>query len=187
MKLVAFDDRAQANETAYYYQLLLNSTDFLLGPCTLGSDRGMLSCAVSDLLVPDGTSLTTVANDVANAQGRLIVFANAQAEDIYQQGYPLIFGVGASPTHSLVRSLTHSPIHSPGTTAYRYTDPAVFYLRLRGARTAGVLHSDADFTASVAQGALNTLAAAGSPVGSSAILKFEEVIGFCLSKKYAYA
>lgn len=42
----------------------------------------------------DGTSLTDVANGVANANKRLIVFGNAQAEEIYNQGYPLIFGIG---------------------------------------------------------------------------------------------
>jgi hypothetical protein len=31
---VAYDDRAMANNTAYYYEQLLNVTDFLLGPCT---------------------------------------------------------------------------------------------------------------------------------------------------------
>lgn len=62
-----------------------------------------------------------------------------------------------------------------GTSAYHYTDPAVFYLRLRGAKTAGMLYSDAAFTSSVAQGALNTLAAVGSEVNSNSIVKFREV------------
>lgn len=34
VKLVAFDDRARTNNTAYYYNQLLNVTDFFLGPCT---------------------------------------------------------------------------------------------------------------------------------------------------------
>jgi hypothetical protein len=40
--------------------------------------------------------LTDVANKVAHANDRLIMFANAQAEEIYNHGYPLIFGVGTA-------------------------------------------------------------------------------------------
>jgi hypothetical protein len=62
-----------------------------------------------------------------------------------------------------------------GTSAYHYCDPAVFYLRLHGAKTAAMLYSDSEFTSSVAQGALNTLAAAGSDLDASSILTFKEV------------
>jgi branched-chain amino acid transport system substrate-binding protein len=134
VKLVAFDDQAMANNTEYYYGQLLNVTDFLLGPY--------------------GTSLTDVANKVAHANDRLIMFANAQAEEIYNHGYPLIFGVGTS--------------------AYHYVDPAVYYLRMRGARTAALLYSKAAFTSSVAQGALNSLVASGAVLEASSVLSFAE-------------
>jgi hypothetical protein len=107
IKLVAYDDRARANNTAYYYQQLLNVTDYLLGPCTPISFAPSSSVAVPCVFVcvcvadlmhcarsADGTSLTTVANEVADANDRLIVFANAQAEEVYNHGYPLAFGIG---------------------------------------------------------------------------------------------
>jgi hypothetical protein len=62
-----------------------------------------------------------------------------------------------------------------GTSAYHYADPAVFYLRMRGAKTAAMLYSDAEFTSSVALGALNSLIASGSVLGPSSILKFSAV------------
>jgi hypothetical protein len=118
IKLVAYDDRARANNTAYYYQQLLNVTDYLLGPCTplisfapsssvavpvplaLVCVADLMHCALS----ADGTSLTTVANEVADANDRLIVFANAQAEEVYNHGYPLAFGIG---TRDQILSLSH--------------------------------------------------------------------------------
>lgn len=63
------------------------------------------------LRAPDGTSLTDVANKVAHANDRLIMFANAQAEEIYNHGYPLIFGVGTASTP--VGRLLFSPLVEP--------------------------------------------------------------------------
>jgi hypothetical protein len=52
-----------------------------------------------------------VANKVAHANDRLIVFGNAQAEEIYNHGYPLIFGVGTASTP--VCRLLCSPLVEP--------------------------------------------------------------------------
>lgn len=126
-----------------------------------------------------------MANKVAHANDRLIMFANAQAEEIYNHGYPLIFGVGTASTP--VGRLLFSPLVEPccvlccvalcgpGTSAYHYVDPAVYYLRMRGARTAALLYSKAAFTSSVAQGALNSLVASGAVLEASSVLSFAEV------------
>ncbi len=88
--------RAAAQRHRLPSRALYRNRFCLFAPCTIKAVAARLT--LHPLRAPDGTSLTDVANKVAHVNDRLIMFANAQAEEIYNHGYPLIFGVGTAST-----------------------------------------------------------------------------------------
>ncbi len=117
--------------------------------------------------VTDGTSLTETANKVVNENGKTVVFANAQANDIYRKvtlpnmkislhtSLASLFICFSFYTLSALSALSlslhtqgYKNIFGVGTPANHYVTSALFALRLLGAQTAAILYDTSSFTSS---------------------------------------
>eukprot|EP01087_Luapelamoeba_hula_P021970 TRINITY_DN7781_c0_g1_i2.p1 TRINITY_DN7781_c0_g1~~TRINITY_DN7781_c0_g1_i2.p1 ORF type:complete len:476 (+),score=65.95 TRINITY_DN7781_c0_g1_i2:12-1439(+) len=132
VELIGYDDRSNATLTVAAYTEMITSDPNIL------------------LLGPYGSSLTSAAIQITEAHNKVLLFANAADDSIFERGYKFIFSVS--------------------TQASEYTPSGVYTLAHHGARSAVILTSTAAYTTAITNGAVTVLHAAG--IERRGIVKF---------------